>query len=154
MKKNWFTHNIGLKVLAFFLAAGTWFYVVNELNKTSIDERATLLRIFPYKVAAKKIPIRLNIVGNPVLGYEIETGNIVMNPDTCIIIGPKDVLETIKEVTTEPINISEYTRTFTKNLTLLPIGKDIVLEGQFTQVTIPIHQVTPKKEEPALAPTQ
>ena len=32
--KKWFTHNLGLKLLALLLAIITWIYVNNELIKT------------------------------------------------------------------------------------------------------------------------
>ncbi len=143
MKINWLTKNIGLKVMAFFLAVVTWLYIVAELGKSKADEKATLMKMYPYKVSGKKIPIRLNEIGVPREGYEVERDKIVLSPDTCILIGPEDVINEINEVTTEPVDISEHVKTFTKELSLLPIGKNVILEGQFAKVTIPIRQLPP-----------
>lgn len=151
MKNNWLFNNIGLKILAIFLAFMTWLYIASELTRGTMGEKTALMQIYPYKVSAKKIPIRLNIVGNVPAGFEVENDKIELNPNTCILIGPKQVIEDIKEVTTETVNVSEYTRTFKKELSLLPIGKNIILEGQFTELTLPIRKA-PEKLEKSIEP--
>lgn len=41
------TRNFWLKIVALFLAIIIWVYVVGELNKGSLDEKAFLERILP-----------------------------------------------------------------------------------------------------------
>lgn len=45
--REFFTENVWLKIGSLLLALILWFYVVNELNKGSEEERQFLKRILP-----------------------------------------------------------------------------------------------------------
>jgi YbbR domain-containing protein len=139
--RNIIINNIGLKILALFLAIITWFYIVVELHKGTTDEMETLKGILPYRMVSKQIPIRLDLVGTPREGYFIDYDNIILKPPTCIMLGPKSVLNKISEVKTQPIDISDYTRVFTKDVNIVTPIKGIDIKEKFVTVTVPISKI-------------
>lgn len=47
--RNFFTKNLGLKILSLILALLVWFYIVNELNKGSNEELQLIRKVLPAK---------------------------------------------------------------------------------------------------------
>ena len=67
--KDFFTVNIGLKLIALVLAVALWFYVVSEVDKGREDDRQFLNKVLPAGgMVAKKLPIKAVIVGAPARG--------------------------------------------------------------------------------------
>lgn len=139
--KNIILNNFGLKILAFFLAVMTWFYVVTELHKGAIEEREALQSILPYRAISKQVPIMLDLTGEPQEGYSVDHDKIVVNPSMCIMIGPKSLMKRLTSVKTEPIDISGYAKTVTKDVTIAPPAKGITIKEKFVKVTIPIVKI-------------
>ncbi len=139
--KNIFLNNLGLKLLALFLAFITWFYIAVELQKGAAKEREVLYRMLPYKLTSKKIPIKLNLVGPPLKGYKVIYDKIVMTPSVCVMIGPRSLLDGLPAIYTEPIDISGYTKTFNEDVALVSPVKGIAMKERFVSVTIPVAKI-------------
>ncbi len=124
--------------MALVLAITTWFYIVVELHKGTIEERKMLQRILPYKMVSRQFPIKLNLTGKPEEGYVVAYDKIVIDPSMCVMIGPKSLLDKLETMKTEPIDITEYKRTVTKDVSIVPPVKGVILKEKFINVTIPI----------------
>jgi len=140
--------NFWLKALALSLAFIIWVYVVGELDKGTPDEKALFNRMLPYKLAAKSVPIKAAIVGSPKPGYRIQNEAIMIRPSTCLVMAPQNLLKSIHYVTTEDIDLSEFTRPASKEVKIKPIGGGVMLEKDFfVRVVIPVKKAqAPDKE--------
>jgi YbbR domain-containing protein len=136
--KNLLLNNLGLKLLALLLAMVTWVYVVLELQEGPSQEREALQSILPpYRLASKKVPVRLDMVGQPRDGYAVAYDKVVIQPSELFIVGPKSMLDKLSTIETEPINVTNYTKTLIKDVTVIPPTKGIITD-KFISVTIPI----------------
>lgn len=143
--KRWITHNLGLKILALVLAIATWFYISQELTKLKNEEERAIIDMLHYKVISKKLPVQLMIVGEARKEYKVIMENVTVQPETIIVIGPKNILDEVNYARTVPIDISEYTKDINKDIALAPIARGIRLKNTFVKVFIPIAK-EPKKE--------
>ena len=134
-------NNSGLKILALFLAIVTWYYIVTELHKGTIEERKALQSIFPYSMISKQLPIKLDLVGEPQKGYMVIKGEIVIEPSNCVMVGPKSILGKLTSVKTQPIDISGHSRMIKKEVTISAPAKGITMKEKFIKVAIPIAKV-------------
>lgn len=134
--------NFWLKLLALVLAVIVWFYIVDELKKSAQKQTEVYKKILPFKVSAKRVPIKATIIGQLTEGYRIRYRDLVVKPDSFVLVGPENMLRGIYYVVTKPIDISEYTKPVTKRVELEVIGSGIVLEEKFyITVTIPIEKI-------------
>ena len=124
-----FVKNMGLKIISLVLALALWFYIVNELNKGSDEERQLLNRVLPREgMAAKKLPIKPIFIGKAHYGYAIDSQKVLVMPEYCIVVGPKNFLEKIRFAYTMPIDINGIAKTFIKSIPLNPIAPGIYTE--------------------------
>jgi len=143
--KKWFTNNLELKILSLVLAIVTWFYINYELAKLKNKKENAIVSMLHYEVISKKLPIELTIAGEVRPGYELVTDDIVVEPETIVVVGPDYILDEVASVRTMPIDITEYTKNIDRQIVLAPIAKGITLEDSFIKVYIPIA----KKEKEA-----
>ena len=136
--KKWITNNITFKILSLLLAIATWFYINMELTKIKTEEERSIFSMLHYDVISKTLPVQVTIVGEAREGYEIITDGITIDPKTCVVIGPKNILEDVEIARTVPIDINEYTQDVNKDVALAPIAKGIELKNYFVSVHIPI----------------
>lgn len=135
--------NIGLKLLALVLAIITWAYIVFELHKGTLEEMAAFHRIIPSAVmTSKALPIKPNLIGEPPSGYAVRYEDILAEPSSCIIVGPRSVLGRLTYVMTQDINVSEYTKTFTKDVSIVSPITGFNVKDKFVKVTVPIIKKT------------
>ncbi|MEE8359999.1 MAG: YbbR-like domain-containing protein [Candidatus Omnitrophota bacterium] len=136
--KNFFLNNFGLKLLALLLAIVTWAYIVIELQEGVVTERAALQSILPpYRLVSKKVPIKLNMVGEPKSGYAVAYDRIVIKPNEFLIVGPKSIISKLTSIETEPVDITGSTKTFMKDVSIVPPTKGVIKE-KFVTITVPI----------------
>lgn len=134
--------NFWLKILALFLAIIVWLYVVGELNKGSPEESALFFRIMPFRVSAKEVPIKVALVGKPLNGYQILAETVTVKPAAYAILAPSSIVKKIEYVTTEDIDIGEFTKSVVKEVKLKPIGGGVTLDKNFiVKVVIPVHKI-------------
>jgi hypothetical protein len=143
--RRFFTKHLILKALSLVLALLVWFYIVNELNKGSVEELLMLRKMLPSEgLMAKRLGIKPVFVGTPRRGYKINREQTVIVPEYCIVVGSRDVLGRIKSVYTMPIDIRNTTKTFIASIPLNPIAPGVYMEETLVQVTVPVE-----KEEPS-----
>ena len=134
--------NLWLKVAALFLAIIVWVYVVGELNKGTPNQRALFERMLPYKVIAREVPIKIALIGKPLSGYRVLVERINVKPSSCIIMAPRNVLKSISYVTTEDIDVGEFTKSVLKKVKIKPVGPGIYLEKDFlVNIAVPIEKI-------------
>ncbi len=130
-----------LKMSALLLALAIWFYVVNELNKGSEEDRIFLNRILPSEsVAAKKLTIKPIFSGTPSRGYTADSRKAIVVPEYCIVVGTRDLLSKIRFAYTVPIDLRGATKSFTKMVPLNPIAPGIYMEETLVQVTVSVEK--------------
>jgi len=141
MRKKFLLNNFGLKLLALVLAVIAWIYIVGELNKATPEEKAALERLLPYRMTAKYLTVKINLAGKLKEGYSIETDKMALNPEGIMVVGPRSLLDRTSSIKTEPIDLSEHTKTFTKNVRLMPLAKGLTVKEKFITITIPIKKI-------------
>ena len=139
--KKFFTENIWLKVGSLFLALVLWFYIVNELNKGSEEDRQFLNKVLPSEgVVAKKLTIKALLAGTPKWGYTVDPRKAVIVPEYCIVVGTRQLLSKIRFAYTTQIDVGNVSRPFTKSVPLNPIAPGVYMEETLVQVTVPIEK--------------
>ena len=139
--RDFFTKNMWLKMSALLLALTLWFYVVNELNKGSEEDKQFLNKILPSDgMAAKKLPIKPVLSGVPQRGYIADWRKSVVSPEYCIVVGTKDLLSKIRFVYTMPIDVRGALKSFTKSVPLNPIAPGIYMEETLVQVMVDVEK--------------
>jgi YbbR domain-containing protein len=145
--KQLIVRNFWLKILALFLAAIVWMYIVGELNKGAPDEKALFERIMPARVMAKEVPIKISLIGKPVPGYTIATEEISVTPSKCAVFASPRILKNIDYFATEEIDISEFTKSVVKEIKLKRVKPGIIFENDFlVRVVIPIKKIKQETE--------
>jgi len=138
---NLFTGRVGLKITALILALVLWFYVVDELNKGSEEERQFLNKVLPSEgVVAKKLTIKPIFIGAPKYGYSIDVKKAVVLPEYCIVVGSKELLSKVRFIYTMPVDARGISKTFTTAVPLNPIAPGIFMEDTLVQVTVPVER--------------
>ncbi len=137
--KHSILNNMGLKLLALLLAIVTWAYIVLELQKSSVEEREIIQSILPYRMISKKVPIELDLIGEPRDGYKVAYNEVVITPSEFVIVGPKAILNDISSIETQPIDITGLTKTLRKDVSIIPPARGVIKE-KFITVTVPIHK--------------
>ncbi len=139
--RKFFTKNVWLKIGALLLALALWFYIVNELNKGSEEDRQFLNRLLPSDgLAAKKLVIKPILVGTPPRGYTVDPRKAVVIPEYCIVVGTKDLLSKIRYAYTVPIDMRGAAKSFTRSVPLNPIAPGIFMEETLVQVTVSVER--------------
>lgn len=142
--RRFFVKHLGLKILSLILALLVWFYIVNELNKGSLEEMQLLRRMLPTDgLVAKKIMIKPVFVGKPHWGYKVKSDQAIIVPEYCIVVGSRDMLGKVKFAYTMPIDIRKTAKSFTVSVPLNPIAPGVYMEETLVQVTVPIEKETP-----------
>ena len=139
--RNFFTKNVGLKIVALFLALGLWFYIVNELHRGNEDEQRFLRKVLPSEeMVAKKLTIKPIFTGKTHFGYSLDQKKVVLVPEYCIVVGARDMLGKIRFAYTMPIDLSGANKGFTKSVPLSPIAPGVFMEETLVQVTVPVDK--------------
>lgn len=136
-----FTKHLLLKFLSLMLALLAWFYIVNELNKGPSEELELLKKLHPNEgVVAKKLMIIPVFVGKPSRGNIVRRDLVVITPEYCVVMGPKNILSKVKSAYTMPIDLKRESKTFTAQTALRPIAPGVYMEETLFQVTVPIEK--------------
>lgn len=139
--RSFFTKNVWLKVGTLLLALAIWFYVVNELNKGSEEDRLFLNKILPSEgLSAKKLPIKPIFSGTPTRGYTADYRKALVVPDYCIVVGTKELLSKIRYAYTMPIDVKGAYKSFTRMAALNPIAPGVYMEDTQVQVTVNVEK--------------
>jgi YbbR domain-containing protein len=92
------------------------------LRAESFDPPSIYLR---YETEAKvSLPVQLTIEGDLAEGYRLKKTSV--SPNTVKVRGAQDVLESMRNVLTRPLNIASFTGTATVTIDLGPLPKHVV----------------------------
>lgn len=127
--------NLIYKLVALILAVITYIYVQNELISSGRNfHNKKLLKQLDFKV----VPVKVTLKGEPPPGYQILTANIKIKPEKIIIVGKKDDLDKISEVSTQEIDVRKFTHTQILYVPLKPVENAIVGDKAMVEVEIPV----------------
>ena len=111
---------------------------------------AEIIRISPPSIFIKldaiiteSFPIDLRVIGNPTIGYEIQTP--VLSDENVLVSGPESLIETIDRVTAE-VNITDVSEDIQRTIELTPYDADenpitgVSLNPVSIEVTVPVTQ--------------
>lgn len=135
-------NNAGLKILALALAVFTWFYINGELSRLALEESMGIKGGVPYRIAAKTLPIVVDVKGKVLPGYKVDTDKITITPQVCNVIGVKRLLDKVDVIKTVPVYVGEYTKTVTVRVSLESPAKGIKLVDKYASIIIPIEKET------------
>lgn len=98
------------------------------------------------EVIMQKLEIQPDFSGDPAIGYKLLKDEVRMDPNAILAQGPKSVLETMKSVKTEPIDLVGRIRSFHRTMEVqLPEGVKPMSES-LVDVYIPIREEFDEKE--------
>ncbi len=88
----------------------------------------------------KKVTIEPDFVGEPAYGYKILKDKVELDPNAVLIEGPKEKLELIDVVKTEPIELVGRTRSFRMMVRLIPeVNTRLTSEG-IVDIFVPVRE--------------
>jgi YbbR domain-containing protein len=94
-------------------------------------------------VVTENFPIDLRVIGNPTIGYEIQTPEL--SDEMVLISGPKSLIDTIDNVIAE-INVSDASENIDRVIEVIPLDADdvpvtgVTLNPAIIQVSVPVTQ--------------
>ena len=123
------------KIVALILAVLTYLYVRVEISgrNLGIREREVL-----DDLNSKVIPVKVELEGTPPEGYRVLTQNIRVRPEKIIIMGKKEDLKNISEVSTIAIDVKKFKHTELISIPLVPVENAINVSSKVVEVEIPI----------------
>ena len=141
-------NNIGLKAIALMLALVTWVYV-GEAAKVDGEKTALRRLLAPSDYIAKKLIIKPIFVAGVPVGYEFLSNEVKVIPDSIVVVGPSKVLSNKEFIYTNPIDLTEHTKTKTIEVGLEDISRSIQFDQTEVQVHLPVRKLSTKisKEE-------
>ncbi|MBU9888886.1 MAG: hypothetical protein KTQ49_03325 [Candidatus Omnitrophica bacterium] len=98
------------------------------------------------EVVAQKLEIRPDFVGEPAIGYKLLSEEVRVNPNALLAQGPKGVLESMKEVLTEPIDLVGRIRSFNRTVRVKLPPSVTPLSEALVDVLIPLREEFNDKE--------
>ena len=123
------------KIVALLLAIATYIYVRGEIGIQGIGFREqNLLK----GITSKIIPVKVELKGEPPQGYTVLKANIKVVPEKVIVIGKKDGLEKISEITTKEIDVRKFIHTETVSIALVPLDNAINVSSKMIEVEVPV----------------
>jgi YbbR domain-containing protein len=135
------SHNIGIKLLALVLAFLTWLYV-GEATKVN-TEKTVLQKLLSHTIYASQ---RLRVVpvfsGSVPEGYRLVERDVLVSPESIVMVGPGKLLAQKEEISTEPIDLEEHTKSKTVEVGLESIARSVKLQKVTVQVFLPIEKIS------------
>lgn len=140
-----------------------WHFVTAAQMRSSLagqfDGGRSLTGIWPDTVfvklafaSQKKVPVRLNA------SYTFDRrfgqyGELKLLPDSVVVRGPRQVVDTLQAIRTEPLVFENLSQTIEKNVVLQnpAFGYGLTLETQQAFLTIPVEEFTEKSVEVSLS---
>jgi len=91
-------------------------------------------------VVEKKVPVQLQSKVEFAKQF-MQNGRILIQPDSIIVSGPQVILDTLKTINTNELNLKGIKDTITKEITLIPISK-LSFDSKNVTITIPVVKYT------------
>lgn len=98
------------------------------------------------EVIVKKLPIKVDLAGDPAFGYRVDEKTIDLDPNAVLVEGPKAMLEKMDTIKTEPIQLVGRVRSFRRTVRIHQ-GLEFKIVGDgITEVQIPIIAEVTERE--------
>lgn len=107
-----------------------------SIEVTKIDP--SMVKIKVEKTISKSVPVKASIKGKPMNGYSVVS--VVVDPPMVMVEGAKSVVDRIKRLKSESIDISGKKETFEKGVNVLTNGKIIRVSDNEVKVTVTIKR--------------
>lgn len=112
-----------------------------------------IVRVFPSVVTVtldelivKKLPVEVEVAGEPAFGYRIDKEQIELDPNTVLVEGPKEALEKMDVIKTEPVQLVGRVRSFRRTIKIQqPNGIRVIGDG-IAEIQIPVKAEYAEKE--------
>lgn len=115
--------------------------IINLPGLISISEvmpRSIRLRINYHH---KKVPLRINVEGNPLPGFYYEEEEVSAIPSELTVVASQRILRDLEHIETYPINIAGRSSSFTQNVALnIPSNVEIFDHPRQVEAFIPIQE--------------
>ncbi|MFH1868225.1 MAG: YbbR-like domain-containing protein [Candidatus Omnitrophota bacterium] len=138
-----FVNNFSIKLISLILALLTWAYIGGQLYRKSLstdEETPSIIKVSGENLTVKRLPISVNIEGEPAYGYRVAFDRIVISPSYSVVAGPQEIIKEHTHITTEPVNVAGENSLLKKRVRLNPIpGCKIGHDGD-VRVTVPISR--------------
>jgi len=112
-----------------------------------------IVKIFPSfvtvtldEVIIKKLPIKVDLVGEPAYGYRVDKESIELNPNAVMVEGPKAILEKMDAINTEPVQLVGRIRSFNRKVQVREVSEVKPLGDGLTEIQIPVKAEFAEKE--------
>ena len=130
-----------LKIVSLLVALLTYVYISNEIrNKEKANSADASYKLI--KLTAKKLPVKVRVEAVLPEGYRILRDQITASPSQLAVIGPEALLEDALEAETAIVDVSEYTKSVTKQVPLESVaGVHLVGPPYLMDVFIPIEKL-------------
>lgn len=134
--KSGFLEGIFLKLSALALAVVAYFYVSAELKESPGTLPSALIKDY----AVKSVPIRVDLLGRPPRGFQIQEKQIVVEPKQVMIVGPDHLINPLDYLETQPIYIGGRTGEVKARIGLKVTRGIRRMEQEMVDVVIPIER--------------
>ena len=106
----------------------------NDTEIKDLDAENTDVTVNIFVSSTKQVPIKVNYTNQP---FDFKSDDLKISKSKMTIIGPKEKLDKIKEVSTEAVDLSEFINNTTKNIRMeFPDGiAPLSVEDKFIDIT-------------------
>ncbi len=142
-------NNFWPKLISLVLAVATWFYIFDLVSSDSFSQKKeTAEDIYArYKFTVKEVPVSPVFSGNSPTGYHVVFDKVKVEPSVIAIFGPEEVLKEVDNLSTDRINLGEYTRSVNLRLGVRSDLKFLRTDDKAVDVYLPVEPVTRDKPE-------
>jgi YbbR domain-containing protein len=93
---------------------------------------------------SRRLPVKPDLAGSPALGYTVAESSVV--PDQIDVTGPARIVDELKQVTTEPIDLRGASETVQQSLLLERVDPSITFVPDVVRVTVTLEETLVSRE--------
>jgi YbbR domain-containing protein len=134
-------NNIWIKVLSLALAIATWFYVFDLVNIEPKIKESVENVLSREDIIVKDVPVRLDFRGKSPAGYRVDHENVEITPASISIAGPENIINSIKDIRTDQVDISEFTRPVRMKLGLHSRFRSLKMGSGNVDIYLPVEKI-------------
>jgi len=110
-------------------------------NIRLLSIRPEVLTVTLDELIIQKLPIKVNLEGEPAVDYFVDMEKIRLDPNAVLVEGPQSKLGKINEIMTESVNLIGRTRAFRKKVRL-ELDPDLkpITKNQIVDVFVPVRR--------------
>jgi YbbR domain-containing protein len=136
-------NNFWPKVIALALAIATWFYVFDLVNTDSfLQKKETVEEMLSrFEFTMKEVPVKPVFTGRSPEGYQAVFEKVIVDPSNVTLFGPGEILDGVTELRTDPIDVSEYTKSARLQVRVGSDVKALNFKDKTVYVYLPVESV-------------